>query len=47
MAFDNLNSLETLSLQNNKLMHIPEEIMEPVVDTLKVIDIMGESENKT
>ncbi|KRT79589.1 hypothetical protein AMK59_7218 [Oryctes borbonicus] len=40
MAFDNLNSLETLSLQNNKLMHIPEEIMEPVVDTLKVIDIM-------
>lgn len=41
MAFDNLNSLETLSLQNNKLMHIPEEIMEPVVDTLKVIDIMG------
>ncbi|GJQ82106.1 hypothetical protein Trydic_g15893 [Trypoxylus dichotomus] len=40
MAFDNLNSLETLSLQNNKLMHIPEEIMEPVVDTLRVIDIM-------
>lgn len=42
LAFENLNSLETLNLQNNKLMHIPEEIMEPVVDTLRVIDIMGQ-----
>lgn len=41
MAFDNLNSLETLNLQNNKLVHIPEEIMEPIVDTLRVVDIMG------
>ena len=41
LAFENLNSLETLNLQNNKLMHIPEEVMEPVVDTLKVVDIMG------
>lgn len=42
MVFDNLNSLETLNLQNNKLREIPEEIMEPIVDTLRVIDIMGE-----
>lgn len=41
MGFDNLNSLETLNLQNNKLQHIPEEIMEPILDTLRVVDIMG------
>ncbi|CAA9993289.1 unnamed protein product [Nesidiocoris tenuis] len=40
MGFDNLNSLETLNLQNNKISHIPEEIMEPIVDTLRVVDIM-------
>lgn len=40
MAFENLNSLETLSLQNNKITHIPEEIMEPIVDTLRVVDIV-------
>lgn len=39
MIFDNLNSLQTLNLQNNKLMHIPEEITETVIDTLGVIDI--------
>lgn len=43
MAFDNLNSLETLNLQNNKLMHIPEDIMDPILDTLRSIDIMGKS----
>lgn len=41
MAFDNLNSLETINLQNNKLSHIPEDIMEPILDTLRVVDIMG------
>ncbi|XP_028162179.1 leucine-rich repeat LGI family member 3-like [Ostrinia furnacalis] len=40
MGFDNLNSLETLNLQNNKLQHIPEEIVEPILDTLRVVDIM-------
>lgn len=42
MAFENLNSLETLSIQNNKLSTIPEEVMEPIIDTLRVVDIMGE-----
>lgn len=41
MAFENLNSLETLSIQNNKLSRIPEEVMEPIIDTLRVVDIMG------
>lgn len=41
MAFENLNSLETLSIQNNKLTRIPEEVMEPIIDTLRVVDIMG------
>lgn len=36
-----MNSLETLSLQNNKLMHIPEDVMDPILDTLRSIDIMG------
>lgn len=41
MVFENLNSLETLNLQNNKLMHVPEDVMEPILDTLRVVDIMG------
>lgn len=42
MAFENLNSLETLSIQNNKLTTISEEVVEPIIDTLRVVDIMGE-----
>lgn len=41
MAFENLNSLENLNLQNNKLIRIQEEIMEPIMDTLRVVDITG------
>lgn len=41
MSFENLNSLETLNIQNNKLDRIPEEVMEPIMDTLRVVDIMG------
>lgn len=41
MIFENLNSLETLNLQNNKLMHVPEDVMEPILDTLRVVDLMG------
>ncbi|KAH8374441.1 hypothetical protein KR200_008885 [Drosophila serrata] len=39
VLFENLNSLETLNLQNNKLQRIPQDIMEPVIDTLRIIDI--------
>ncbi|XP_043803988.1 slit homolog 2 protein isoform X3 [Apis laboriosa] len=39
VVFENLNSLETLNLQNNKLVHIPEEVTENIVDTLRHIDI--------
>lgn len=42
MVFENLNSLETLSIQNNKLTKLPEEIMEPLMDSLRVVDITGE-----
>lgn len=42
MVFENLNSLETLNIQNNKLSRIPSDVMDPVVDTLRVVDIMGE-----
>lgn len=42
VIFENLNSLETLNLQNNKLMHVPEDVIEPILDTLRVVDIMGE-----
>lgn len=41
LAFENLNSLETLNIQNNKLARIPEEVMEPIIDTLRVVDIVG------
>lgn len=41
MIFENLNSLETLNVQNNKLSHIPQDIMEPITDTLRIIDITG------
>jgi len=43
LLFENLNSLETLNLQNNKLQRIPQDIMEPVIDTLRIIDITGKS----
>uniref|UniRef100_T1GS65 Uncharacterized protein n=1 Tax=Megaselia scalaris TaxID=36166 RepID=T1GS65_MEGSC len=39
MVFENLNSLETLNIQNNKLARLPEEIMEPLMDSLRVVDI--------
>lgn len=39
--FENLNSLETLNLQNNKMQRIPQDTMEPVIDTLRIIDITG------
>lgn len=41
LLFENLNSLETLNLQNNKLPHISEEVTESIVDTLRHIDITG------
>lgn len=41
LVFENLNSLETLNLQNNKISHIPEDVIENVVDTLRHIDITG------
>lgn len=41
MGFENLNSLETLNLQNNKFTKIAEEVMEPIMDTLRVVDITG------
>ena len=44
MVFENLNSLETLNIQNNKLTRIPSDIMDPIVDTLRVVDIMGKLE---
>lgn len=42
MVFENLNSLETLNIQNNKLTRIPADVMDPIVDTLRVVDITGE-----
>lgn len=41
MVFENLNSLETLNIQNNKLTRIPADVMDPIVDTLRVVDITG------
>uniref|UniRef100_A0ABD2WZN1 LRRCT domain-containing protein n=1 Tax=Trichogramma kaykai TaxID=54128 RepID=A0ABD2WZN1_9HYME len=38
-TFENLNSLEILNLQNNKLSILSEDLVDSTVDTLKVIDI--------
>lgn len=43
MVFENLNSLEILNLQNNKLTRITEDITENIVDTLEVLDLTGKS----
>ncbi|KAL7296891.1 hypothetical protein TKK_0010281 [Trichogramma kaykai] len=40
-TFENLNSLEILNLQNNKLSILSEDLVDSTVDTLKVIDITG------
>lgn len=45
MAFENLNSLESLNVQNNKLTRISEEVVESVIDTLRVVDITGTCSN--
>lgn len=45
MIFENLNSLETLNIQNNKLNRLPQDIMEHIIDTLRIIDITGKSNN--
>lgn len=42
LAFENLNSLESLNVQNNKLTRISEEVVESVIDTLRAVDITGE-----
>lgn len=41
LVFESLNSLETLSLQNNRLTHIPQDVTENIVDTLRHIDMTG------
>lgn len=46
MIFENLNSLETLNIQNNKLTRIQQDIMEHVIDTLRIIDITGKCKVK-
>ena len=39
--FESLNSLEILNLQNNEIKHVPEDVAENIVDTLRLIDITG------
>jgi len=41
LTFENLNSLEQLNLQNNKMDRLPEEVMEPIMDTLRTLDASG------
>jgi Leucine-rich repeat (LRR) protein len=43
LTFENLNSLEQLNLQNNKMDRLPEELMEPVMDTLRILDATGKN----
>ncbi|XP_014205745.1 leucine-rich repeat and transmembrane domain-containing protein 2-like [Copidosoma floridanum] len=38
-VFESLNSLEFLNLQNNRLTNIGEDVIENVIDTLRLIDI--------
>jgi Leucine-rich repeat (LRR) protein len=45
LTFENLNSLEQLNLQNNKMDRLPEELMEPVMDTLRILDATGKYKN--
>lgn len=41
LVFENLNSLETLNLQNNRLTHLSEEVTDYITDTLRHIDMTG------
>ena len=40
-TFEDLTSLEWLKLNNNKLRTLPYELVEPILDTVKHIDIHG------
>ena len=42
-TFEDLTSLEWLKLNNNKLRSLPYELVEPILDTVKHIDIHGET----
>lgn len=44
-TFGEMHSLESVSLANNSLRHLPREVFQPIIESVQVIDVHGKFAN--